>query len=61
MTARVDKIMPLVSVYDRSRIIGFILNRGRGGFEAFDAEEGTLGLYPSMKAAADVISLERST
>lgn len=50
----------LVSVYDGRRLLGFILNRGADGFEAFDAAERSLGVFNTIKAAADAISAEAS-
>ena len=37
---------PLAFVYDGRACLGFVLSRGRAGFEAFDREERSLGLYP---------------
>jgi len=54
-----DKITPprLCSVYDGTRCIGFVLRRV-DGFEGFDAGERSLGVFDTMKAAADAISAE---
>jgi hypothetical protein len=62
---RVMKRLPsdkptLVSVYDGTTCLGCILGRGPDGFEAFDAVERSLGIFPTMKAAADAISAEAS-
>jgi hypothetical protein len=46
---------PMVSVYDGRACLGFILARGRAGFEAFDREERSLGLYPAAPAAANAV------
>jgi hypothetical protein len=35
-----------------TRCVGFLLSRGRSGFEAFDADTRSLGLYPNQRAAA---------
>jgi hypothetical protein len=42
---------PLLSVYDGRQCVGFVLNRGRSGFEAFDAEEKSIGLFETQDAA----------
>jgi hypothetical protein len=44
---------PLLSVYDGHQVcIGFVLARGRQGFEAFDAAaERSLGLFETRDAA----------
>ena len=57
-TTTTDKPPSLVSVYDGRRLLGFILNRGADGFEAFDSAERSLGLFNTMKKAADAISAE---
>lgn len=47
----------LVTVYSAGHgCIGFVLARGVSGFEAFDAEQKSLGLYPTQKAAAEAIN-----
>jgi hypothetical protein len=46
---------PLSYVYDGRACLGFVLSRGRAGFEAFDCEERSLGLYPAAPAAANAI------
>ena len=47
---------PWVSVYDGRRCIGHIIGRGKLGHEAFDAENRSLGLHATQKAAADALS-----
>ena len=46
---------PLASVYDGQRAIGFLLRRGRQSVEAFDSAERSLGVFPTMQAAARAI------
>jgi len=46
---------PLSYVYDGRACLGFILARGCAGFEAFDREERSLGLYPAALAAANAV------
>jgi hypothetical protein len=46
----------LVSVYDGQRVLGFIVPRGKSGFEAFTADNVSLGLHAHMQAAADAIT-----
>jgi hypothetical protein len=45
----------LISVYDGRTCLGFVLKRANG-FEAFDAQERSLGVFSNLKAAADIIS-----
>jgi hypothetical protein len=45
------------SVYDGTRCLGHLLERGKTGWEAFDADDKSLGLYPSQKQAAAVLML----
>jgi hypothetical protein len=46
----------LVSVYDGQSYMGCILSRGRLGFEAFDKDERSIGLFADIKSAADALS-----
>jgi hypothetical protein len=49
----------LTVVYDGGqRCIGHIIARGRDGFEAFDHDERSLGVFPSTKFAANAVSSE---
>jgi hypothetical protein len=43
-------------VYDGRECLGFILARGKLGFEAFTSDERSLGLFPTQREAADAIS-----
>ena len=43
---------PMVSVYDGQTCIGFVFSRGKLGFEAFDSDEKSIGLFPTQRAAA---------
>jgi len=47
---------PMLSVYDNKRCIGFLINRGKLGVEAFDSEQRSIGIFTSQKEAADAIS-----
>jgi hypothetical protein len=46
----------LVSVLSGDRCIGFLISRGRDGFEAFNADERSLGIFPTQHAAAAAIA-----
>jgi hypothetical protein len=45
-------VEPFASVYDDRSRLGVILARGRGGFEAYAADDHSLGLFPSPRKAA---------
>jgi hypothetical protein len=45
----------LVSVYSGQCCLGFVINRGAAGFEAFSADEKSLGLFPTQREAAAAI------
>ena len=47
-------VEPFASVYD-----GVILARGRRGFEAYAADDYSLGLFPSPRKAAAAITTTR--
>jgi len=42
-------------VYDGREAIGFVLARGRAGYEALDREQRSLGLFKTAAAAANVV------
>ena len=46
---------PLLSAYDGQRCIGFVCSRGKLGFEAFDSEERSLGVYGTQHEATAAI------
>jgi hypothetical protein len=43
------------SVYDGTHCLGHLLGRGKTGWEAFDADDKSLGIYPTQKEAAAVL------
>jgi hypothetical protein len=52
-------VEPFASVYDDGSRIGVILARGRRGFEAYVADDYSLGLFPSPRKAAAAITTTR--
>jgi hypothetical protein len=46
----------LQSVYSGRERLGRIVCRGKLGFEAFDAGERSLGVFPDLRRAADAVS-----
>jgi len=52
-------VEPFASVYDDGGRIGVILARGRRGFEAYAADDYSLGLFPSPRKAAAAITEPR--
>jgi hypothetical protein len=53
---RCTAVSPMAYVYDGRQCLGHIIARGKSGFEAFDADDKSLGLFPSQRAAADAIT-----
>lgn len=51
---------PMLSVYDGRECRGFIFARGKFGFEAFDTDQRSLGIFPNQKGAADAITAIRT-
>jgi hypothetical protein len=47
---------PLSYIYDGRACLGFILARGRAGFEAFTADEQSLGLFKTQAQAANAVT-----
>jgi hypothetical protein len=52
-------VEPFASVYDDRSLLGVILARGRSGFEAYAADDHSLGLFPSPRKAAAAITMTR--
>jgi hypothetical protein len=46
----------MLSVYDGQRCLGHIIVRGKRGFEAFDHDDNSLGVFPSDHEAADAVT-----
>ena len=46
---------PLSYIYDGRQCLGHIIARGKVGFEAFDSDDKSLGLFASQKEAAKTI------
>ena len=46
---------PMSYIYDGRACLGFVLARGKLGFEALDREEHSLGIFPTQRAAAAAI------
>jgi hypothetical protein len=44
-----------VSIYDGRTCVGHVHNRGRAGFELFNADDRSLGLFPTQRAAIDAL------
>jgi hypothetical protein len=42
---------PMLSIYDGRQCVGFVLARGRAGYEAFNTDEKSLGTFASRDAA----------
>jgi len=54
-TTTTARSSPLLSAYEGRRCIGFVCSRGKLGFEAFDTEARSLGVYATQRKAAAAI------
>jgi hypothetical protein len=45
----------MLSVYDGRECLGFILARGKLGFEAFNRSEISIGMFKTQDAAANTV------
>ena len=51
---------PFAAVYEERNRLGVIVARtGRGGFEAYAADDNCLGLFPTPREAAAAITMRR--
>ena len=46
---------PMLSIYDGRQCVGFVLARGRRGYEAFTAGERSLGMFETQDGAINKI------
>jgi hypothetical protein len=54
--ARMSYVTTMRSVHDaKQRCIGFVMARGKSGYEAFNADERSLGLFRGPQDAADAV------
>jgi len=47
---------PLVSIYEGRLCIGFVRACSPKGYQAYTADEQSLGLFPTQRAAADAVT-----
>ena len=53
---------PMVYVYSAGHgCLGFVMTRGVAGFEAFDREQQSLGIFPTQQEAAAAIICEKKS
>lgn len=57
-TDAIPDIMVMQAVYggEPFRCIGFVYSRGRDGYEGFDRETRSLGLFTTTRTAADAVT-----
>jgi hypothetical protein len=48
---------PLAYVYDGRTCLGHVLNRGRQGYEAFDANDRSVGIFKTQAEATEALPL----
>ena len=49
--SRTEQSKPMISIYDGRQCVGFVLARGRSGYEAFDGGERSVGMFKTKDAA----------
>ena len=50
---------PLSYIYDGRECLGFVLARGKLGFEAMDREGKSLGIFDTQRQAANALLISR--
>jgi hypothetical protein len=48
----------LAYVYDGQQCLGHVLARGKTGFEAFNRNDKSVGLFPTQRQAANALLIE---
>jgi hypothetical protein len=56
LNSRTFSTAPLLSAYDGRHCVGFVLPRGKVGFEAFDHNEQSCGLFATRELAIAALS-----
>jgi hypothetical protein len=56
----VSSATSLLSVYDGRRCIGFVLARGKTGFEAFDRDEQSRGHFATQELAIAALTTDQT-
>jgi hypothetical protein len=46
----------MTSIYSGRQCVGFVLKRGHTGYEAFDSDEQSLGVFKTPSEAAAAVS-----
>jgi hypothetical protein len=49
---------PLAYVYDGQQCLGHVLVRGKAGYEAFDREDKSVGVFETQSQAAGALSAD---
>ena len=49
---------PLVSIYDGRECLGHVLSRGPKGFEAFDRDDQSVGIFETQRQAANALLIK---
>jgi hypothetical protein len=49
--SRTEQSESMISIYDGRQCVGFVLARGRRGYEAFNAGERSIGIFTSRDTA----------
>jgi hypothetical protein len=51
-----SEVFRALAIYSGRECLGHLLPRGPLGFEAYDCNDKSLGIFPNQKSAADAIS-----
>jgi hypothetical protein len=46
---------PIAYVYDGQQCLGHVLARGKTGYEGFDRDDKSVGIFPTTKQAANAL------
>jgi hypothetical protein len=55
MSAPVKQSSSWLAVYNGTRCVGHVIARGRRGYEAFDVDDRSVGLFPTPQEAAGAL------
>jgi hypothetical protein len=55
MSAAVKQSSSWLAVYDGTRCVGHVIARGKRGYEAFDVDDRSVGMFPTQQEAAGAL------
>jgi hypothetical protein len=59
MTTPIKQTSAWLAIYSGQTCVGHVINRGPKGFEAFDVDDRSIGVFPTLNEAASALEAKR--